>query len=151
MADFAVDHSQIAQTGDAMFSGYLDPILAKDYFAEAEKTSIVQKLAQKIPLGSTGVKIPHWTGDVSAQWIGEGDMKPITKGDLTSQTITPAKIATIFVASAETVRANPAGYLTTMRTKVATAIAIAFDEGSPPWYGYPVRGVPSTRPPRRSS
>jgi HK97 family phage major capsid protein len=128
MADFAVDHAQIAQTGDTMFSGYLDPVLAKDYFAEAEKTSIVQKLAQKIPMGSTGVKIPHWTGDVAASWIGEGDMKPITKGDLTSQTISPAKIATIFVASAETVRANPAGYLTTMRTKVATAIAIAFDE-----------------------
>ena len=125
---FAVDHCQISQTGDAMFSGYLEPVLAKDYFAEAEKTSIVQRFAQKIPMGSTGVKIPHWTGDVSAQWIGEGDMKPITKGDLTSQTISPAKIATIFVASAETVRANPAGYLTTMRTKVATAIALAFDE-----------------------
>ena len=54
-------------------------------------------------------------------------MKPITKGDLSSQTITPNKIATIFVASAETVRANPANYLNTMRTKVATAIAVTFD------------------------
>lgn len=124
---FAVNNAKIAQTGDSMFEGYLEPEQAKDYFAEVEKTSIVQRFAQKIPMGTTGQKIPHWIGDVSAQWIGEGDMKPITKGDMTSQTIAPHKIATIFVASAETVRANPANYLGTMRTKVATAFAMAFD------------------------
>ena len=127
MANFAVNNTKIAQTGDSMFAGYLEPEQAADYFAQAEKASIVQSVAQKIPMGATGVKIPHWTGDVSAQWIGEGDMKPITKGDLSSQTVSPHKIATIFVASAETVRANPANYLGTMRTKVATAVALAFD------------------------
>lgn len=130
MVNFAVNNTKIAQTGDTMFSGYLEPEQASDYFAQAEKTSIVQKVATKIPMGATGVKIPHWTGDVSAQWIGEGDMKPITKGDMTSQTVQPHKIATIFVASAETVRANPANYLGTMRTKVATAIAMAFDSAA---------------------
>lgn len=124
---FSTNHSQISQTGDSMFSGYLEPEQARDYFAEAEKTSIIQRVATKIPMGPTGVKIPHWNGDVSASWIGEGEMKPITKGDMTSQSISPNKIATIFVASAETVRANPANYLGTMRTKVATAIAMAFD------------------------
>ncbi|EHB44147.1 hypothetical protein MycrhDRAFT_6897 [Mycolicibacterium rhodesiae JS60] len=124
---FAVNHTQISQTGDSMFEGYLEPEEAKDYFAEAEKTSIVQRFAQKIPMGTTGQKIPHWTGDVSASWIGEGDMKPITKGNMSKQVIAPHKIATIFVASAETVRANPANYLGTMRTKVATAFAMAFD------------------------
>ncbi|AFQ97326.1 major capsid protein [Mycobacterium phage Rebeuca] len=124
---FPVNHAQIAQTGDSMFQGYLEPEQAQDYFAEAEKTSIVQRVARKIPMGSTGVKIPHWTGDVSAAWIGEGDMKPITKGDMSVQQVEPHKIATIFVASAETVRANPGNYLGTMRTKVATAIAMAFD------------------------
>ncbi|ABE67336.1 major capsid protein [Mycobacterium phage Che12] len=127
---FQVDHAQIAQTGDTMFKGYLEPEQAKDYFAEAEKTSIVQQFAQKVPMGTTGQKIPHWIGDVSAQWIGEGDMKPITKGNMTSQNIAPHKIATIFVASAETVRANPANYLGTMRTKVATAFAMAFDSAA---------------------
>lgn len=124
---FSANHTQISQTGDSMFSGYLDPEQSRDYFAEAEKTSIVQRVATKIPMGPTGVKIPHWSGDVSASWIGEGEMKPITKGDMTSQSISPNKIATIFVASAETVRANPANYLGTMRTKVATAIAMSFD------------------------
>ncbi|QGH79687.1 major capsid protein [Gordonia phage Anon] len=127
---FAVNHAQIAQTGDTMFEGYLEPEVAQDYFAVAEKTSIVQRFSQKIPMGTTGQKIPHWVGDVTASWIGEGDMKPITKGNMSSQTIAPHKIATIFVASAETVRANPANYLGTMRTKVGTAFAMAFDSAA---------------------
>jgi HK97 family phage major capsid protein len=110
-----------------MFQGYLDPILAQDYFAEIEKTSVVQQIARKIPLGPTGVRIPHWTGDVRAKWVGEGEQKPVTKGDMTKQDIVPHKIATIFAASSEVVRANPANYLNTMRTKVAEAIALAFD------------------------
>lgn len=113
-----------------MFEGYLDPEEAQDYFAEAEKTSIVQQFATKIPMGPTGVKIPHWTGNVAASWVGEGDMKPITKGNLSKQVVAPHKIATIFTASAEVVRANPANYLNTMRTKVATAIAMAFDNAA---------------------
>ena len=124
---FSANDVNLAQTGDTMFSGYLDPVAAQDYFAEAEKTSIVQRVARRIPMGPTGVKIPHWTGDVTAEWIGESDMKPLTKGDMTKQVVTPHKIATIFAASAEVVRANPANYLGTMRTKVAEAIALAFD------------------------
>ncbi len=125
---FSANDTKLSQTSDTMFSGYLDPEQSRDYFAEAEKTSIVQRFATKIPMGPTGVKIPHWTGDVSASWVGESEMKPITKGNLSSQTVVPHKIATIFTASAEVVRSNPAGYLNTMRTKVATAIAMAFDE-----------------------
>jgi HK97 family phage major capsid protein len=118
----------VAVTSDAMFSGYLEPEQAQDYFAEAEKTSIVQRFARKIPMGATGVKIPYWTGDVSAGWVGEGEMKPLTKGDFGAKSVTPHKIATIFTASAEVVRQNPANYLNVMRTKVATAIGQAFDQ-----------------------
>jgi len=124
---FAANNSKLAQTSDTIFSGYLDPVLAQDYFAEAEKVSIVQQIARKIPLGPTGVTIPHWNGSVSAEWVGEAGMKPITKGSLTKQSIKPAKIATIFAESAEVVRANPANYLGIMRTKIAEAIALAFD------------------------
>lgn len=117
----------VAQTGDTMFSGYLDPELAQDYFAEVEKVSIVQQIARKIPMGPTGVRIPHWTGNVTANWVAEGGQKPVTKGDMTKQDVVPHKIATIFAASSEVVRANPVNYLNTMRTKVAEAIAVAFD------------------------
>lgn len=124
---FAANNAKLAQTSDTIFSGYLDPEMAQDYFAVAEKTSIVQQVARKIPLGPTGVTIPHWNGSVSAEWVGEAGMKPITKGSLTKQSIKPHKIATIFAESAEVVRANPANYLGIMRTKIAEAIALAFD------------------------
>lgn len=123
----AVNLSTVALTGDAMFAGEFDPERTKDYFAEVEKTSIVQQLAQKVPMGPTGVQFAHWTGDVQASWLGEGDQKPITKGDFSRKTFKPAKIATIFVASAEVVRANPLQYIETMRSKVAEAFALAFD------------------------
>lgn len=124
---FSANDTKLAQTSDTIFSGYLEPEMAQDYFAEAEKTSIVQQVARKVPLGPTGIKIPHWNGNVSAEWVGEAGMKPITKGSLTKQTISPHKIATIFTESAEVVRANPANYLGVMRVKIAEAIALAFD------------------------
>lgn len=119
--------STVSKTSDSMFSGYLNPELSEDYFAIMEKTSIIQQIARKIPLGPTGVRVPHWTGNVTANWVGEAAQKPVTKGDMTKQDIVPRKIATIFAASAEVVRANPQNYLNTMRTKVAEAIAVAFD------------------------
>jgi HK97 family phage major capsid protein len=117
----------VAKTTDTMFSGYLDPVVSQDYFSEIEKVSIVQQIARKIPMGPTGVRIPHWSGDVTAKWVAEGEQKPVTKGDFTKQDIAPYKIATIFAASSEVVRANPLNYLNTMRVKVAEAIALAFD------------------------
>jgi HK97 family phage major capsid protein len=117
----------VAKTTDPMFSGYLDPVVSQDYFTEIEKVSIVQQIARKIPMGPTGVRIPHWSGDVTAKWVAEGEQKPVTKGDFTKQDIAPYKIATIFAASSEVVRANPLNYLNTMRVKVAEAIALAFD------------------------
>jgi HK97 family phage major capsid protein len=124
---FSANDAKLAQTSDTIFSGYLDPEMAQDYFALTEKTSVIQRIARKVPLGPTGIKIPHWNGSVQASWVGEAGMKPLTKGSLTKQTIVPHKIATIFAESAEVVRANPANYLGIMRTKIAEAIALAFD------------------------
>ena len=118
----------VAKTSDSMFSGYLDPVLAQDYFAEVAKVSIVQQLGRRIPMGPTGVRIPHWTGEVTARWVAETAQKPVTKGDMTKQDVVPFKIATIFAASSEVVRANPANYLGMMRSKVAEAIAVSFDQ-----------------------
>jgi HK97 family phage major capsid protein len=111
-----------------MFSGYLDPVLTQDYFAEVAKVSIVQQLGRRIPMGPTGVRIPHWTGEVTARWVAETEQKPVTKGDMSKQDIVPFKIATIFAASSEVVRTNPANYLGMMRAKVAEAIALSFDQ-----------------------
>lgn len=124
---FSPNNANLALTGDTMFQGYLEPEQAKDYFAAAARASLIQRFATKIPMGATGVRIPHWTGNVTAKWVAEGEKKPITKGNMTKQDVVPHKIATIFVASAEVVRANPGDYIGHMRSDVATAIAKAFD------------------------
>lgn len=128
----------VATTSD--FSGFLEPEEAGPIFEEAEKTSVIQGMAEKIPMGPSGVSISRFTGNVNAEWVDEGAPKPITKGALEKQVIEPKKIAAIFVESAEVVRANPGNYMNIMRRKVAEAIAMAFDEaaltGSGPFSSY---------------
>jgi HK97 family phage major capsid protein len=109
------------------FSAFLLPEQAQDYFKVTERTSVVQQLARKVPMGPTGIAIPHWSGAVQASWVGEGDQKPLTKGAFSRQTLNPTKIAVIFAESAEVVRLNPLGYLETMQQKIGEAFALAFD------------------------
>ncbi|MDV6975331.1 phage major capsid protein [Mycobacterium intracellulare] len=123
-----VPANQVATTGD--FSAFLKPEEAQDYFAEIEKTSIVQKIARKIPMGPTGITVPFWDGAVQANWIGETERKPITKGSFDHWELEPTKIAVIFAESAEVVRLNPLNYAQTMKTKIAEAIALAFDNAT---------------------
>lgn len=117
--------AKAATTGD--FTAFLTPEQAQDYFAEVEKTSIVQQIAKKVPMGPTGISIPHWTGTVQANWVGETEQKPLTKGAFGKQELKPTKIAVIFAESAEVVRLNPMNYIGTMKTKIAEAFALAFD------------------------
>ncbi|MGZ6053969.1 MAG: phage major capsid protein [Isosphaeraceae bacterium] len=116
--------------GLADFSTFLPPDLAQDYFRVIERTSIVQQLARKVPMGPTGIAIPHWTGAVQANWVGEGEQKPLTKGSFAKKELYPTKIAVIFAESAEVVRLNPLGYLETMQRKIAEAFALAFDSAT---------------------
>jgi HK97 family phage major capsid protein len=109
------------------FSAFLLPEQAQDYFKITERTSVVQQLARKVPMGPTGIAIPHWSGAVQAAWVGEGSQKPLTKGAFSRQTLNPTKIAVIFAESAEVVRLNPLGYLETMQQKIGEAFALAFD------------------------
>ena len=109
------------------FSTFLLPEQAQDYFKVTQRESIVQRLARQVPMGPTGIAIPHWNGAVQASWVAEGDSKPLTKGSFTRQTLNPTKIAVIFAESAEVVRLNPLGYLETMQQKIGEAFALAFD------------------------
>lgn len=120
--------AKAAVTGD--FSAFLTKEQAQDYFAEVEKTSIVQKLARKIPMGPTGITVPYWDGAVQANWVGETEQKPLTKGKFNKWELEPTKIAVIFAESAEVVRLNPLNYTQVMKTKIAEAIAMAFDNAT---------------------
>lgn len=124
----AIDTSKYAGTTD--FKGFLNPEMAAPIFEEMAKQSIVQPLAQKVEMGPTGITVPYWDGEVTANWVDEGGKKPLTKGGFQQFGMEPKKIATIFAMSAEVVRANPQNYINVMREKVAEAFAVAFDQAA---------------------
>lgn len=112
------------------FSGYLNPDQSAPIFERARRESAVQTLARRVPLGPNGQSIPVVAGRPTAGWVEEGAQKPITSGAMEVKTMTPRKIAGIFVMSAEVVRANPGNYAQTMRDEMAAAFATAFDSAA---------------------
>jgi len=116
-----------AATRNSDFSGFLNRDQSAAIFEQAAKVSVVQQLAQRVPLGINGQSIPVTTGKMSAGWVAEGTQKPASKGSMALKTIDPKKIAAIAVVSAEVVRANPGGYMDLLRPQIAEAFATAFD------------------------
>lgn len=109
------------------FDGFLTPEQSAPIFEKARQGSVVQQLARKVPMGPNGVQVPVTTGHLTADWVDEGAEKPTSEGGMDLVTLVPKKIATIAVVSEETVRANPGGYVTSLRDEMAQAFAEAFD------------------------
>lgn len=118
---------QTAPTTTGQFAGFLKPTEAGDIFAEARKVSVAQQLARQIPVSPNGVEIAYTTQKPSASWVAEAAQKPTTSGGKALRKIAPKKLAAISVVSAETVRANPGGYIDDLRLDLAEAFALAFD------------------------
>lgn len=112
------------------FSGFLTREQAQPIFERAARISVVQRLAQEVPLGGNGVAVPVVTGRIQAGWVSEAGQKPASSGALTLKNIDPKKIAVIAVVSAEVVRANPGNYMNLIRSQVAEAFAIGFDQAA---------------------
>lgn len=111
-------------------SGFLPPEQSAPIFERAARISVVQRLAQQVPLSDNGKTIPFVSGRLAAGWVDEGGLKPATSGAITPKTITPKKIAAIAVVSKEVVRKNPAGYMDLLRPQMAEAFAIGFDRAA---------------------
>jgi HK97 family phage major capsid protein len=109
------------------FSGFIDREKSAAIFEQAAKTSVVQRLAPRVPLGASGQSIPVVTGKMSAGWVAEGAQKPASSGSMALKTMDPKKIAAIAVVSEEVLRANPGGYIDLIRPQIAEAFAVAFD------------------------
>lgn len=119
-----------AATATTDFSGFLTREQAQPIFERAARISVVQRLAQEVPLGGSGVAVPVVTGRIQAGWVAEAGQKPASAGSLALKNMDPKKIAVIAVVSAEVVRANPGNYMTLIRSQVAEAFAIGFDQAS---------------------
>lgn len=112
------------------FGDFLTPEQSAPIFDKVAELSTVQRVVQRVDLGPNGTSIPVFASDLTAGWVGENQAKPTTEAAPTMLVMEPKKLATIFVASAEVVRANPANFLVTMREKVASAFARAFDQAA---------------------
>ena len=119
-----------AATTTSAFSGFLNPDQSGPIFEDAYRTSVVQQLARRVPLGINGQEIPVVTSKPVAGWVAEGGKKPATSGEMALKTMTPKKLAAIAVVSAEVVRANPGNYVNELRPQLAEAFAIAFDSAA---------------------
>ena len=117
----------MAATLTSDFSGFLSPEMSAPIFNDARRFSAFQQLFRRVPLGINGQAIPVVTGKPTANWVSEGGRKPSTTGSLDLLTITPKKLAAIWVTSAEVVRANPGNITGEMREGLAEAFATAFD------------------------
>ena len=116
-----------AATKTSDFSGFLNREQSEAIFEQAARQSVVQNLAQRVPLGINGQSIPVVTGKIAAGWVAEGAQKPASSGSIALKTMDPKKLAAIAVVSAEVVRANPGGYMDLLRPQIAEAFAVAFD------------------------
>lgn len=116
-----------APTTTSEFAGFLTPEQSAPIFDRAARISVLQRLAPQVPLAANGKAVPVVTGKMTAGWVAEGGKKPASKGTMTLKTMAPQKLAAIAVVSAEVVRANPGGYVTSIRGQVAEAFATAFD------------------------
>lgn len=109
------------------FEGFLTPTESAPIFNDAQRISAFQQLFRRVPLGINGETIPVITSKPTANWVEEASAKPATSMGLGKLTITPKKLAAIYVMSAEVVRANPGGIQQLIRPALAEAFAAAFD------------------------
>jgi HK97 family phage major capsid protein len=104
--------------------------IVADIFSKAERQSVVQQIAQRQPLSSTGAVIPVVTGTPSAGWVSEAGRKPVSDMTLGSKLLEPKKLAVIVPFSKEYLRDTSIDLLGILRPKIAEAFAISFDAAS---------------------
>lgn len=116
-----------APTKTSDLSGFITEEEAAPIFDRAARLGVVPRLAQRVPLGASGAKIPVIAGRPAAGWVGEGEQKPASSGSMAVKHITPQKLASIMVVSSEVARLNPAQFLDKMQASFAESFAYAFD------------------------
>jgi len=101
--------------------------VSSEIWANVQEASAVMALARQISLPGPGVTIPVITGDAEADWVGETELKPVSRATLGSKDITPYKLAVIEPFSNEFRRDLPGLYAELAR-RLPNALAKKFDE-----------------------
>lgn len=95
-------------------------------FERARQESAIMKLARQVPFTEGGAAVPVLTGDIEADWVGEGEAKYVSSTGLDVKQLVPKKVATIIPFSEELAR-NVPYIVSLLQDRGAEAIARAFD------------------------
>lgn len=104
--------------------------VAGPIFEKATESSIAMQLAQKVPSTLTGAAIPVTVGEVTADWVAEGQEKHVADAGATTLIMVPVKVATIILATQEFVNADPGGLYGLIKEKGSESLGSAFDWAS---------------------
>ena len=105
----------------------LPPQVSAEIWETAQTASAIMQLAQPITLPGSGISVPVITGDPTAAWVAETAEKPVSRGAVSSKTITPYKLAVIEPFSNEFRRDLPGLYAALAR-RLPGALAVKFDQ-----------------------
>lgn len=113
----------------------LPPQVVGPIFEEAQESSLVMKLGQRIPVsyGETVIPVNTKRPEVGQVGVGtsnaqrEGYRKPISGVEWGTRSFSPIKLAAIVTVSEEFARSNPAGLYSQVQSDMAFAIGRGID------------------------
>ena len=124
----------ITQSTANQLVGYIRPDQSGPLFSRAAEQSLAMRVGRQVPIGDSGEDIPITVGVPAADWVNEGELKPIVNQQSTVVTVTPKKIAVITTMSDELLKQDRLGImLDEFYNRVGTAIARKIDAAA--FYG----------------
>lgn len=105
----------------------LPPEVSAEIMQKMQLESAVMTLAQQIELPGRGATINVITGDPSAEWVGETDVKPVSNPTLDTKVMQAYKLAVIVPFSNE-FRRDVAALYDAIVARLPRALARKFDE-----------------------
>lgn len=101
--------------------------VSKQIIAETLQDSAIMQLATQTAIPSTGVTFQTITGEPTADWVSETELKPVGTHTFGSKSVTPYKMAVIEPFSAEFIRDKTALYNECVR-RLPFALSKKFDQ-----------------------
>ena len=101
--------------------------VSKQIIAETLQDSAIMQLATQTAIPSTGVTFQTITGEPTADWVSETELKPVGTHTFGSKSVTPYKMAVIEPFSAEFVRDKTALYNECVK-RLPFALSKKFDQ-----------------------
>lgn len=105
----------------------LPPVVSQTVWQITQEQSAVMRAAQQIPLPGVGVQVPIITGDPVASWVGETQVKPVSRPTFANKTI-QASTLVVLVPFSNQFRRDAAGLYQQITQRLPLALAKKFDE-----------------------